>query len=39
MDETVFLSEWYRKNHDKGVEIIGLAYENKDNFEYAKKSV
>jgi len=39
MDETVFLSEWYRKNHSKGVEIIGLAYENKDEFEYAKKRV
>lgn len=39
MDETVFLSEWYRKNKSKGVEIIGLAYENKDDFDYAKKRV
>ena len=39
MDETKFLSEWYRKNKKKGVEIIGLAYENKDDFEYAKKRV
>ena len=39
MDETVFLSDWYRKNYDKGVEIIGLAYENEANFEYAKKRV
>ena len=39
MDETVFLADWYRKNSDKGVEIIGLAYENKNNFDYAKKRV
>ena len=39
MDETVFLSEWYRKNSKRGVEIIGLAYENKDDFKYAKKRV
>ncbi|MFC0184585.1 Peroxiredoxin [Pseudarcicella hirudinis] len=27
MDETTFLSPWYKKNKDKGFEIIGLAYE------------
>ena len=27
MDETNFLSPWYRKNRSRGVEIIGLAYE------------
>jgi len=27
MDETNFLSPWYKKNRDRGVEIIGLAYE------------
>jgi thiol-disulfide isomerase/thioredoxin len=27
MDETNFLSPWYRKNRDREVEIIGLAYE------------
>ncbi|WP_128547911.1 peroxiredoxin family protein [Larkinella soli] len=27
MDETNFLSPWYRKNKDRGVEIVGLAYE------------
>jgi peroxiredoxin len=35
MDETMFLAEWYRKNHEKGVEIIGLAFERKDDFSYA----
>lgn len=39
MDETKFLSKWYRKNKDKGVEILGLAYEVKPDFEYAKKRV
>ncbi len=39
MDETVFLSDWYRQNQDKGVSIIGLAYEKKADFEYARKRV
>lgn len=39
MDETVFLSDWYRQNQDKGVAIIGLAYEKKADFEYARKRV
>ena len=39
MDETKFLSEWYRNNAQKGVEILGLAYEAKDDFDYASKRV
>lgn len=43
MDETKFLSNWYDNNKDQGVEIIGLAYENKKNgkadFDYAKSRV
>ena len=39
MDETRFLSEWYRKNVDQGVEIIGLAYEIKPDFNYARDRV
>jgi thiol-disulfide isomerase/thioredoxin len=39
MDETKFLSQWYDKNKDRGVEIIGLAYEAKDDFAYAKSRV
>ncbi len=43
MDETKFLAPWYDKNKEKGVEIIGLAYENKKNgkadFEYARDRV
>lgn len=39
MDETKFFTEWYDTNKDRGVEIIGLAYEVKDDFEYAKARV
>jgi thiol-disulfide isomerase/thioredoxin len=43
MDETRFLSGWYDQNRDRGVEIIGLAYENKRHgkadFQYAKSRV
>ena len=43
MDETKFLAPWYEKIKAKGVEIIGLAFESKPDFEYAsgrvKKSI
>lgn len=39
MDETRFFSEWYNKNQSQGVEIIGLAYEIKPEFEYARDRV
>ncbi|MDZ7612588.1 MAG: TlpA disulfide reductase family protein [Flavobacteriaceae bacterium] len=39
MDETRFLADWYRKNKHRGVEIIGLAYERKPDFTYAKTRV
>lgn len=39
MDETRFLSPWYDENKDRGVEIIGLAYERKDDFAYARERV
>ncbi len=39
MDETKFLSQWYRENKDRGIEILGLAYERKADFEYASKRV
>lgn len=39
MDETKFLSQWYKENKDRGVEILGLAYERKDDFEYASGRV
>ena len=39
MDETRFLTSWYRQNKDRGVEILGLAYESKDDFDYASGRV
>ncbi|RFS20627.1 TlpA family protein disulfide reductase [Chitinophaga silvatica] len=39
MDETGFLSKWYDKNKDRGVEVIGLAYERTTDFEKSKKSL
>ncbi len=39
MDETKFLSQWYKENKDRGVEILGLAYERKDDFAYASDRV
>lgn len=39
MDEMKFLSQWYRENHQRGVEILGLAYERKADFTYASGRV
>ena len=39
MDETKFLSGWYNQNQERGVEIIGLAYERKDDFAYASSRI
>ncbi|NOT74119.1 MAG: TlpA family protein disulfide reductase [Cyclobacteriaceae bacterium] len=39
MDETKFLSQWYNDNKERGVEILGLAYERKDDFTYASERV
>ena len=38
-DETKFLTEWYQNNKDRNVAIIGLAFEAKDDFNYAKRRV
>ncbi len=39
LDETNFLVPWYNENNKRGVEIIGLAYERKDDFAYASARV
>ena len=39
MDETAFLSEYYRKNRDRGVEMVALAYEYSTDFPRASKSL
>ncbi|MGB5927897.1 MAG: TlpA disulfide reductase family protein, partial [Cyclobacteriaceae bacterium] len=39
MDETKFLTQWYKDNQDRGVEILGMAYEQKPDFDYASSRV
>jgi peroxiredoxin len=39
MDETAFLSDYYKKNKQRGVEILGLAYERTTDFEQSKKGL
>jgi thiol-disulfide isomerase/thioredoxin len=39
MDETAFLSDYYKRNKQRGVEVIGLAYEYTTDFERSKKSI
>lgn len=39
MDETSFLSRYYKENAAKGVEIIGLAYEYINEFSIARKNL
>lgn len=39
IDETKFLALWYKNNKARGVEILGLAYERKADFEYASSRV
>lgn len=39
MDETAYLSQWYKQNKDRGVEIIMLCYERTPDFEKSKKAV
>jgi len=39
MDETAFLSEYYRQHRDKGVEVIGLAYEYGTDFQRSRRSL
>lgn len=37
LDESAFLSDWYKKKRHRGVEIIGLGFERKNDFEHGKK--
>jgi len=39
MDETRFLADWYQKNKDKGVEIVAIAFERKDDINYARTRI
>jgi thiol-disulfide isomerase/thioredoxin len=39
MDETKFLSNWYNKNHQRGIEILAIAFERKDDIGYARERI
>jgi thiol-disulfide isomerase/thioredoxin len=39
MDETAFLSDYYNRNKQKGIEIIGLAFERTTDFEQSKAAL
>ena len=39
MDENAFLSPWYKENKSRGVEIVGVAFERKDEFDFAKEKL
>ncbi|GHT74850.1 hypothetical protein FACS189456_6570 [Bacteroidia bacterium] len=39
LDETAYLANWYKANRSRGVEIVGLAFEGKDDFDYAKSAI
>lgn len=39
MDETAFLSDYYNKNKQRGIEIIALAYEYTTDFQRSQKSL
>ena len=39
LDETAFLAPWYQANRTRGVEVVGLAFERKDDIEYARQQL
>ena len=39
MDETAFLAPWYKANRTRGIEVVGLAFERKDDLEYARNQL
>jgi peroxiredoxin len=39
LDESVFLQEYYLKNRDRGIEIIGLSFEKTDDFSRAANNI
>ncbi|MET0463659.1 MAG: TlpA disulfide reductase family protein [Chitinophagaceae bacterium] len=39
MDETAFLSPWYKKNKSRGVEIVAIHYERKDDPAFVKNAI
>lgn len=39
VDEASFLSPWYKRNKERGIEIVSLSFERKDDFNFAKERI
>jgi peroxiredoxin len=39
LDEIGYLAPWYRENRERGVEIVGLAFERRDDFAYGRAAI
>jgi len=39
LDEAAFLSPWYKANRTRGIEVVGLAFERKDDIDYARNQL
>ena len=39
LDESIFLADYYRKNHARGIEFIGIAFEKTNDFQKAVSNV
>jgi len=39
LDEAAFLAPWYKANRLRGIEVVGLAFERKDDVEYARNQL
>jgi len=39
LDEMAFLAPWYEENKERGIEVGGIAFERKDDFDYARKAI
>lgn len=37
VDEAAYLAPWYKENKDRGVEVVNLSFERKDDLAFAKK--
>lgn len=39
LDEMAYLAPWYEANKQRGVEVLGISFERKDDPEYARKAI
>lgn len=39
LDESVFLADWYKKNKNRGVEVVGIQYERSTDTAYLQKTI